>query len=820
MKRSSRTTAKGTIWSITIITSLLLGCSGDEEPALETSSILPPLVRFTQAEGVSQKQSGLESIGLIDYNPFDITKEIVLDDDFSDLEPWQDLGQDNRPSESFLPVTSPEFTGGCAVKIVPGLPIKSRMVKHGSNRPLTVCIRLKLPLGTDLEAYPDLLGVGEIKRRTRLGLKAVTMDQFMRVHNAWRPAVRKGDWIDCYETFTPKGSARYLVVGINGSSLEIDSSGEVLVDRIMIRSATVAEAAEALMESIRQEGDFGSRPMIRWQAGDDFRDALVMAVPGRLELTVAPGEERIFRCGITLPLALCPGHSRRIILSVRLREGGEKEKILHKEKIILKDPQKSHRKWLERSIALPLLEEPAALVLSAETGDTGRAVVAWGAPCLAASPGPDAPPNVVLVSIDTLRADRLGAYGGYHPEGVSPFMDRIAKESILFENPIAQAPFTLPSHVSMLSGQYPSVHRVYNRDFRIDPDRTPMLASALARAGYMTGAFTGGLFVQHTFGFDEGFDTFFEKEPLRHDHMNRVLDWVRANERLPFFLFFHTYSVHGCAFDDPEYIERFDRNCTSTIHKFSSAPEWVEWLKNKDTHTPADQRCLDNRYAAGIRMADDALRSLVGCMEELGLMDNTILVITSDHGKELLDRGNIQHGHTLYEELIRVPLIIRPPGGSPPKRVPDLVEVLDIPPTLLDWLGLPVPDHLQGQSLACFLGPDRGRFKKPFAFAEVDSSSNKYALRTRDRKIIYNPLWNSVGPEGQKEFEFFDLNADPEEKQDLTKESSEFEDYKKRLASLRDSLENLADSLKKPEKGGESIDPELMDELRAQGYVK
>jgi arylsulfatase A-like enzyme len=294
---------------------------------------------------------------------------------------------------------------------------------------------------------------------------------------------------------------------------------------------------------------------------------------------------------------------------------------------------------------------------------------------------------------------------------------------------------------------------------------------------------------------------------------------VKASRELPFFLFFHTYAVHDYAWNDPAYIDRFDPDCKSKAHEITLAWGFTDWLKYSEIPTEADRACVNRRYDAGIRTADDGLKKLVTLLDTLGLMENTVLLITSDHGEELLERGRVQHGFTLYEELTHVPLILRPPGGTVPQHIPDLVEVIDVFPTLLEYAGLPRPEKTQGVSLIRFLDPsDAGSPWKKTAFSEVDYQANKYALRTDTWKIIHNPV---TGAEGAcREFELYELASDPEEIRDLAGESRYFETLRKRVTLFRKNLEAFSASLKgKGQKVGD-LDPALLNELRAQGYVK
>jgi arylsulfatase A-like enzyme len=196
------------------------------------------------------------------------------------------------------------------------------------------------------------------------------------------------------------------------------------------------------------------------------------------------------------------------------------------------------------------------------------------------------------------------------------------------------------------------------------------------------------------------------------------------------------------------------------------------------------------------------------------------MAITSDHGEELLERGRVQHGQTMYEELIHVPLILRPPGGTRPRRFRDLVEVIDLFPTFIDLLELPYPEGMQGQSLVPYLLSGKRSDVGDLAYAEVNFRVNKYALRTKDWKIIFTPEGADPFLGGEGLYELYHLKLDPEEKTNLASSSADYETFHKNLTEHRKKLETISDSLEG--RGGKEayIDEQLLDQLREHGYVR
>jgi len=791
----------------------LLACSEKEDIPYTEKAGLTETVRYTKnIDGVTYF-SGLEELASVEKGLDQVHGKPLLQEDFSSLDEWKNLSEDDTRDESFVLTNLPG--GGRAFKIKAGDHYKGRLLWLPSKKLLTAYVRVKLQEGIELNDLSGFLSLCEISARTVRGLATMSLHQVVANHAGWIKYSAKDGWADYYQIFIPSSTTKIIVPCFNTKCSELADVEGVLVSKLVIRDSTLTESASYYKSKAQSGGDGKQLPILRHDAGGELRDSFIFATPARIKFPLTPGEERRLTFGLSFPAAFAKDHAKKLKLTISILESS---KFLHQEEILLENVDESISQWFEKIVTIPPVAALSHIRIDCESSKGGEAVVIIGAPILTHPVKKATPPNVILVSIDTLRADKLGAYGWRHPEGVSPFIDSIANESYLFENATAQAPYTLPSHVSMLSGQYPTVHMVEHVGDRIDHKRTKSIASILAEAGYVTGAYTGGGLVHHTFGFDKGFDTYFEMDPVKKQNLNRTIAWLDAHQSEPFFLFFHTYSAHGYGLRNLEYIDRFDRNCQSTLHNMSKAPEYFAWLKDKKKHLERDRSCIENRYAAGIRMADDALKKVIERLEEQGVMDRTLLVITSDHGEELLDRGNIQHGKTLYEELVHVPLIIRPPGGVEPIRIPDLVEVIDAAPTILDFLGLSSPIDVQGQSLLPLVYPEMRGEVPGFVFSEVNSQVHKYSFRTKRYKLIFNIASEDDAIENG--FEFFDIRLDPGEEKALPMKTSEFQKHKTCLQQLRKDLRKTATSLKSGDKKGGAISTELMNELRSMGYVK
>lgn len=333
-----------------------------------------------------------------------------------------------------------------------------------------------------------------------------------------------------------------------------------------------------------------------------------------------------------------------------------------------------------------------------------------------------APPvrNVILISIDTLRADHLGAYG--YRRDTSPFFDRLAARGVLFERAISQIPGTLPSHMSIFTGLYPVEHGVYPPDSTLSP-AIETLPEAFHRAGYRTGGFTAGGYMNGRYGFDRGFDVFDDTTPTATEDAAHVfgngLAFVRG---LPpgqrFFLFLHTYQVHDPYFPPPGYESRYWTGPVPETFAPTGA-NLSEVNLGQRRISPEAVRYFEALYDSGIRAADDELRRLFDGLRALGRLKDTLVVITSDHGEEFMEHGRMVH-EQIYDECLHVPLLVLAPGLQP-RRVPDLVESVDIAPTLYEAADLEPRTRPSGESLLPQMtGTGEGRGEataEAFAFA-------------------------------------------------------------------------------------------------------
>ena len=431
-------------------------------------------------------------------------------------------------------------------------------------------------------------------------------------------------------------------------------------------------------------------------------------------------------------------------------------------------------------------------------------------------------PKVILISIDTLRANHLGCYG--YDRSTSPNIDNFVKDSVLFKNVYAQSSWTLPSHLSMLFSLNSASHQVYFKNQKID-NSFPSLASFLRDNGFVTYAFTGGGYVSSVFGFSKGFDWY--GEPIGGPYAFLVkneaeklfeytADWLKKNKDKSFFLFLHTFQTHGPYFCPPPWNEAFLNN--KAKWKKIHCRMFLE-SKGRDYKFNCDEiNNIISLYDGEIKYTDEMLiRPLITLLKELKIYDNTILVITSDHGEEFNDHGGWEHGRTLYDELIRVPLIIKfPHSAFKGKKVEAKSRLIDIMPTLLEATSTKYEKHkLDGKSLMELISGKEKKdrtFISDLAYKNVDDPCPALVATNRsDLKFIINKSKNGI-----KKIEIFNLQKDPIEKNNI------FRNERKLAKKVTKNLDLYYKKKQKIKRQKETVvlDEKLKERLRALGYIK
>jgi arylsulfatase A-like enzyme len=481
--------------------------------------------------------------------------------------------------------------------------------------------------------------------------------------------------------------------------------------------------------------------------------------------------------------------------------------------------------------------EEARLLLSSQMKNCSLAVRVLAIAIVAAasnvSCSDGGAPNVVLIVIDSLRADALGCYGG--EPGVSPEMDRLAAEGVRFERAVAPASWNLPSVSSLVTSTPPWVHGQGAPGSGTGEVVT--LATRFAEAGYRTAAFTEVAWPLLQRGFETFQNTAFGHtfgDPDANSAARTVeaaLEWIRHDDPKPFFLLLHTYEVHSYFLGKPrhhEFARKEQPGYDGPFREWAirdlsqpAGPQVIDALLGADEDDLAYVRAL---YRGAVAEADAEIGRFLRALEEAGLDGRTVVVLTSSNGEGFRpDLKRVHHGGRLHDDLLHVPLVVSWPGHLDPFVDPSLVSTLDVGPTLLALAGLPEERRFAGRSLVApqtsilptFGGP---RFRVPkrpkrpvvaeeAAFRTLPSGERTSA--TTPQLALYSG-WVTFIDTGE-DTELYDLKVDPEQENDL---SAEHPDGVERL---RKEVHRIAEQA-----GSNAVGPdaEQVEQLRSLGYVQ
>jgi arylsulfatase A-like enzyme/Tfp pilus assembly protein PilF len=403
-------------------------------------------------------------------------------------------------------------------------------------------------------------------------------------------------------------------------------------------------------------------------------------------------------------------------------------------------------------------------------------------------------PNVLLVTFDTTRADRLSCYGYFEPS--SPNVDELAESGALFLNAFTTNPITLPSHTSIMTGTYPLYHGVRdNSTYTVREDATT-LAEVLADVGYDTAAFVGAFVLDSRYNLDQGFSLYDDRidESWSKDEMDLrarnafgfperkagavtkvVLDWLRRPRSEPFFAWVHYFDPHQPVNPPEPHLSFFSE-----------------------------------RYAAEIAYADEQLGQILVELKRQGEYDRTLIVVTADHGEGLMDHGEPTHSLLIFDTTMRIPLVVRAPGSAPGQRLDPLISIVDVMPSILDLLGLEIPDVVQGESFASLIrghdggSSDRKIYMESLVAALQCNWGALRGLRTSTEKLIHgpNPRLYAVGDDPGEVY-----NLAEREPERLERMTAELERGLVHWAS-----QDAAEAISAP-------DEEVLRKLAALGYV-
>jgi len=441
-------------------------------------------------------------------------------------------------------------------------------------------------------------------------------------------------------------------------------------------------------------------------------------------------------------------------------------------------------------------------------------------------------PSVILISIDTLRADRLGCYGC--PAPTSPAIDHFREQSVLFDWAIAQAPSTLPSHATMLTSLLPEHHGAFFSRRTPLPSSLPTLATELKAAGYRTAAFTGGGQIAPEFGLDRGFEIYGVNQGGADFEaaVEAGLGWLARDRQRPSFLFLHSYEVHHPYEPDPKLLAIFDEGYDGLLPPHVSKDDLERMNRGE---IAVDRRDLDHivaAYDAEIRSVDEAFAALLDGLEVLGLADDALVIFTSDHGEEFGEHGIVGwHSHTLYDELLRVPLVIRfPEGRHAGTTVGAQVRLLDLAPTVLGEIGLEVPAGFEGVDLTRVLKglptplPAVSQLDLPFGENQISLRTARWKLYPRaafagdpfaDGPPLLAVRARNLVERWRRPFALFDLVEDPGETSDAVSGHEDVSD------ALRQTLGSLRTARRKSHTVPTvTVEATTEERLRALGYMK
>lgn len=387
--------------------------------------------------------------------------------------------------------------------------------------------------------------------------------------------------------------------------------------------------------------------------------------------------------------------------------------------------------------------------------------------------------NLVFVSFDALQAAYVGCLG--NPRDVTPTIDGVARRGFNFTRTYSVASWTVPASMTWFTGVYPSEHRMTNKYalYRPPEIRTATLkelapdlltlADVLKQNGYATGGFTGNAGVSGGFGYEQGFDVYYYppgKFGSMDESIPRALNWLRANRGKKFFLFLHGYDVHGQSTPasgfDYRFVEKgYDRRYSGSEQEQEALRE--EGLeKGRLTLRPQDVRFWRAVYDEKVQRTDEKFRQFLADFDRLGLTEKTLFVLTSDHGTEIYEHRRFDHGYTLYNEMLHVPLILRLPGQRSGKAIADRIGSIDVMPTVLDLLAVPMPERVKKQLRGSSLVPTmRGEAAQQDVFSETD-----YRQYTYKRSIITPEGWKLIYTLESKTRELYHLGDDPGETRD------------------------------------------------------
>lgn len=612
---------------------------------------------------------------------------------------------------------------------------------------------------------------------------------------------------------------------------------------LLIRPTDVAGATfeiESVRMVSRREHLAGIRSGMGWQGlGEIYREALVSRAPDALKFDVKlPQRPR-------MQLAVGTIESGPVTFKASIQQGSNAE-------VIAQRTVTTPHRWETVSVDLDRFagrDVSLSLALSAETPG---ALGFWGSPVIheavpSTTRADEPPQGVIFIWADTLRRDHLPFYGYKRP--TAPALARMASEGTLFEDSIAQASWTKASGPSMMTSLYPTSTGVQSFN-DVLPSSANTLAEAFRKQGRATLALTSIPFVGKFSSMHQGFEELHESGsldrgggPLRPKTarlaVDRLLPWLTEHRDVPFYVLLHVADPHSPFKPEPPYHTLFAAPAWQAEHErnMEAVKPFIKNVNMRPRSMPRREELVaagidpetwiareKDWYDGSIRAMDAEIDRVVERLRELGLDRRTLIVFTSDHGEEFLEHGRTFHQQSVYGELSNVPLFFWWPGRVPAgKRVREMVQSIDIMPTLLDLSGTPAPQGMQGASLVPFLRGERNpAWPRPAVteasgrVAPTDAEPDEaFAIALDGWKLVQHPK----RPAGRPEFELYDRRQDPLDQKDLASQHPDIvERLKKELLAWRKQAESMR--LKPDSQLAGTLSAEELERLRALGYVQ
>jgi arylsulfatase A-like enzyme/predicted Zn-dependent protease len=396
---------------------------------------------------------------------------------------------------------------------------------------------------------------------------------------------------------------------------------------------------------------------------------------------------------------------------------------------------------------------------------------------------------VILITIDTLRADRLSCYSTKYVQ--TPHLDRLGREGVVFESCISQTPLTLPAHATILSGTYPLYHQVRDNGGFVVPQKLTLLSEILSKHNYLTSAFVAAYVLHSKWGLNRGFD--FYSDTFKDNSGDKIISLDEIQKRASEVL----------------------QDASAWLAK-KKDKKFFSWIHLYDPHAPYDppspfkEKYADQPYEGEVAYTDEELGKFFAFLKKEGLWNNTLIVVTGDHGESLWEHEEETHGFFVYDSTVWVPLVIRAPVGFPEKRVKNVVEHVDVAPTILETLDIPIPESIQGKSLLGLMLATEKNWPDT-AFSETYYP--RFHFGWSELSALYHQNWKFIlAPDA----ELYDLSKDKAEKENLAL-ASDWQKKKMKAMLQKFSREKSRQAL--TQEANQTLDREAIKKLTSLGYI-